>query len=273
MNWTKIVDDSNYQAEIVAGEKLTGLKGGFGWQAPPAGYSSGLKAFGAEIPTIPRSEWSARIKALKEQKRNISHCQKWSCDNQGSNPTCWAAGTCQAMATARVLAMGIEHHIRYSAMSLAVPISGGNSGGWEEEAVDYAAKHGVVDSDFWGYTDRSRKDSDPKVQANRAMHKCLESYTCRGDDEFATALLLGFPCTVSYSWWSHVVMLTDLVEIESGSYGFLIRNNWGDGYGDKNEYGFGGYAVFRFGKGSPSGGVAIRQMTSALKEGNHALAL
>ena len=60
-------------------------------------------------------------------------------------------------------------------------------------------------------------------------------------------------------------MLTDLVEIEAGSFGFLIRNNWGDGYGDKNEYGFGGYAVFRFGKGSPSGGVAIRQMTAARK--------
>ena len=261
----KIVDDSNWQNELAIGQTLTGLKGGFGYQAPPAGYSSGMKAFGAEVPTIPRSEWPDRIKELKAKGMNISHFQKWSCDNQGSFPTCWAAGTCQAMATARVMAMGLSHHVRYSAMSIAVPISGGNSGGWEEEAVKYARNHGVVDSDLWGYTDRSRKDGDPKVQENRAKNKCLEAYTCRGFDEFATALLLGFPCTVSYNWWSHVVMLTDLVEIEKGSFGFLIRNNWGDGYGDKNEYGFGGYAVFREGRGTPGGGVAIRQMMASQK--------
>ena len=260
----KIVDDSNWQNELTIGQQITGLKGGFGYQAPPPGYSSGMKAFGAEVPTIPRSEWPDRIKELNAKRMNISACQKWSCDAQ-SGPTCWAAGTVQAMSTLRVLAMGLEHYIRYSANSIAVPISGGNSGGWEEEAVKHAREHGVVDSDLWPYGDRTNHNRDQKVQENRAKHKCLESYTCRGFDEFATALLLGFPCTVSYNWWSHVVMLTDLVQIESGSFGLLIRNNWGDGYGDKNEYGFGGYAVFREGKGTPSGGVAIRQMTTVKK--------
>lgn len=261
----KIVDDSNWQAELVTGQKM-GM--GLGLVPAPAGYDPlkhGSKSFGAEVPTIPRSEWPARIKELKAKRMNISAVQNWPCDNQGSYPTCWAAGTCQAMSTARVIAMGLAHYVRYSAMSLAVPISGGNSGGWEADAVRYASEHGVVDSDLWGYTERSRKDGDAAVQANRAKNKCLESYVCRGFDEFATALLLGFPCTVSYNWWSHVVMITDLVEIESGSFGLLIRNNWGDGYGDKNEYGVGGYAVFREGRGTPGGGLAIRQMTAALK--------
>lgn len=261
----KIVDDSNWQNELVIGQSMTGLKGGFGYQAPPAGYSSGFKAFGAEIPIISRTEWPDRIKEQKAQRRNISAVQNWPCDNQGSNPTCWAAGTMQAMSTLRVIMLGLKNYIRYSAMAIAVPISGGNSGGWEEEAARYAAEHGCVDSDLWGYTDRSNKDRDPKVQENRAKHKCLEKYTCRGFDEFATALLLGFPCSVSYNWWSHVVMITDLVEIEKGSFGLLIRNNWGDGYGDKNEYGHGGYAVFREGRGTPSGGVAIRQMMASQK--------
>lgn len=261
----KIVDDTNWQQELVIGENITGLKGGFGLTPAPANANDGFKSFGAEIPNIPRSEWPDRIKELKAKRMNISAHQNWKCDNQGSFPTCWAAGTCQAMATARVMAMGLKHYVRYSAMSIAVPISGGRSGGWEQEAVKYATEHGVVDSDLWGYTDPSRKDSNPEVQANRLKHKCFESYVCRGFDEFATALLLGFPCTVSYNWWSHVVMLTDLVQIESNSFGFLIRNNWGDGYGDQNEYGHGGYAVFREGKGTPGGGLAIRQMSASTK--------
>jgi hypothetical protein len=159
--------------------------------------------------------------------------------------------------------MGIEHHVRISAMSIAVPISGGRSGGWEADAVRYLTVHGGVDSKLWGYTDPSRShDSKPEVQANRLLHKSIESYECNGFDEFATALLSGFPCTVSYNWWSHVVMLTDLVEIERGSFGLLIRNNWGDGYGDKHDvHQYGGYAVFREGKGTPSGGFAFRAVT------------
>lgn len=263
----KIVDDTNWQAEITIGQNITGLQGGFGYQPPPAGYVSPGKPFNSLAPMgkIPRNEWPDRIKEMKSKRMNISACQNWSCDAQ-SGPTCWAAGTVQAMSTARVIAMGLEHYVRYSANSIAVPISGGNSGGWEAEAVKYAQNHGVVDSDLWPYGSRDRSlDSKPDVQTNRAKHKCLEAYDCRGFDEFATALLLGLPCTVSYNWWSHVVMLTDLVEIESGSFGFLIRNNWGDGYGDKNEYGFGGYAVFREGKGTPGGGLAIRQMMTSVK--------
>ena len=107
--------------------------------------------------------------------------------------------------------------------------------------------------------------SETEVQANRLLHKSLESYECDGFEEFATALLLGYPCTVSYNWWRHVVKLCDLVEIESNSFGFRIRNNWGESYGDKGEHGFGGYAVMREGRGTPSGGFAFRQMTASEK--------
>jgi hypothetical protein len=53
------------------------------------------------------------------------------------------------------------------------------------------------------------------------------------------------------------------VEIEANSFGFRIRNNWGE-WEDKNEFGFGGYAIFREGKGTPSGGFAFRQVTASL---------
>jgi hypothetical protein len=264
-----IIDDTNWKTQlgdgravVVGGEKflLSGMP-------KPPGHDSRSysKLFGAEIPKIPRSEWPARIKEQSARKSRISDHQRWPCDNQGSFPTCWSAGTCQTYSTARVMQLGMEHYVRISAMSLAVPISGGRRGGYEGDAVEYLTRHGGVDAKLWGYTDPGNHDSDPQVQANRILHKALETYECEGFDEFATALLLNFPCTVSYNWWSHVVMLTDLVEIEPGSFGFRIRNNWGEGYGDKGEYGFGGYAIFREGRGTPSGGFAFRQVTPSLE--------
>lgn len=232
----------------------------------PEGHNSRLysRTFASAIATIPRSDWSAKIKEQIEQKRLISQIQNWSSDDQGSHPTCWAAGTCAAFATARVR-QG-HPHVRISAMSVACPISGGNSGGYEGDAVSLLTKRGGVDVALWGYTEISRsKNSDPACEANRLLHQSLESYECNSFDEFATAWLLGFPCTVSYNWWSHVVMACDLVEIEKGSYGVRIRNNWGESYGAKNDFGFGGYNVFREGHGTPSGGFAFRQVTASVK--------
>lgn len=168
-----------------------------------------------------------------------------------------------AASTSRVR-MGLPY-VRLSAMAVARPICGPRiTGGYEGDAVDYLVEHGGVPVDLWGYTDSSNHDSDPQVQAARLRFKALEVYECNSFDEFATACLLRFPCTVSYNWWSHVVMLCDLVEIEKGSWGFRIRNNWGD-WQDSNELGKSGYAVFREGKGTPSGGFAFRQMTASEK--------
>ncbi len=223
-------------------------------------YSSPLSS---AVATIPRSSWSAAIKEQWDQKRATSQIQNWASDDQGSHPTCWSAGTNAAASTARVR-MGLLF-VRLSAMAIAVPISGGRSGGYEGDAVRDLTKKGGVDVGLWGYTDMQNHDGDPAVQANRLLHKALESYECSGFDEFATAWLLGFPCTISYNWWSHVVMGCDLVEIESGSFGVRIRNNWGESYGAKNDFGFGGYAVFREGHGTPSDGFAFRQMTASIK--------
>ena len=275
----KVYDDSNIH-ELISGytrERLTdgtivsvqnqgGHKRYLSAIPKPPGHDSRAysKLFGAEVPTIPRSDWSAQLKAQTEQKRLTSQLQTWQSDDQGSHPTCWAAGTCAAWSTARVR----QNHpyVRISAMSVACPISGGVSGGYEGDAVELLTKRGGVSVDLWGYTEISRsKDSDPACEANRILHKAIESYECNSFDEFAAAWLLGFPCTVSYNWWSHVVMACDLVEIEAGSWGVRIRNNWGESYGSKNDNGVGGYNVFREGHGTPSGGFAFRQVTASEK--------
>lgn len=257
---------SDFQELVGDGKSVTvgGVKRLLSAMPKPAGHNSRVysKAFGAEVATIPRTSWSPQLVEMKANGSLTSQIQNWKSDNQGSFPTCWSAGTCAAFATARVR-MKLPH-VRISAMSLAVPISGGHSGGYEGDAVEYLTRYGGVPDTLWGYTDPKNHNNDPQVQASRLLYKSLESYECNGFDEFATACLLGFPCTVSYNWWSHVVMLCDLVEIERGSWGFLIRNNWGEDYGDKNEFGYGGYAIFREGKGTPSGGFAFRQVTASI---------
>lgn len=252
-NWRTLIGDGT--AIVAAGERrlLSAIP-------KPAGHNSRLysKVFGSNIPRIPRSEWSARIKTQKQLRARISDHQKFKPDNQGSLPTCWAAGTCHAATTCRVM-QGLPYK-QISACSVAVPISGGRSGGYEGDAVEYLTKYGGATVDVWPYTAADRSfQSKPEVVESRKRFIALETYECNGFDDFATAALLGFPMTVSYNWWSHVVMLADLIEIEANSFGFLIRNNWGD-WGDANDYGFKGYAVFREGKGTPSGGYAFRQM-------------
>lgn len=234
-------------------------------QPKPADHNSRLysKPLSAAVKLIPRSDWSAGLKEQVAQGRLISQMQSWASDDQDGYPICWAAGTVAAFSTARVL-QGLPF-VRVSGMSVAVPISGGRSGGYEGDAVEYLTSNGGASSDVWPYDSPSRSyDSKPEVQESRKHNIALESYECESFDEFATAWLLRFPCTVSYNWWSHVVMACDLVEIESGSFGVRIRNNWGEGYGTKNDFGVGGYNVFREGHGTPSGGYAFRQVTSSI---------
>lgn len=230
----------------------------------PAGHDTRRysKLLSSAIQTIPRSEWSARLKEMQERKQLISQMQNWEPDDQDGYPICWAAGTCAAFSTARVL-QGLPY-VRISGMSVAVPISGGHSGGYEGDAVEYLTQHGGASVDVWGYDDPGRYDGRAEVQESRKHHVALESYECNSFDEFATAWLLRFPCTVSYNWWSHVVMACDLVEIESGSFGVRIRNNWGD-WEAKNDFGFSGYQVLREGHGTPSGGFAFRQVLASVK--------
>jgi hypothetical protein len=155
-----------------------------------------------------------------------------------------------------------------SGMSVAVPISGGTSPGYEGAALQYSAKNGWVRSSLWPNRDNSRRYmSDAACQADRENHKALEWVDLGNDyNKFATACLLNWPIAVAYNDWSHVVMICDLVEIEPGSFGLRIRNNWGDSFGAKGRFGFGGYAVFREHGGAhsrPSSGFALRQQTAA----------
>ena len=236
---------------------------------PPAADRAPLmnaREFEDAIPLIDESEWDDRI---DEQLKNGTRCsdyELWDSYDQNGLPTCWANGVASSAALARVIA-GYSY-VQISSCSLAVPISGGHSGGYEGDAWDYLVKHGGVNVDLWPNNDTRRSlNSDPKCVADRENFKGLEALTISGANfnAYATACLLSIPGGIAYNDWSHVVGLRDLVRISKGVYGLRIRNNWSESWGSKNRWGKGGYAVFQRGArshGCPTSGVMTRQMTA-----------
>lgn len=260
-----IYDDSNYTELIGDGKMVvaTGDKRLLSRVPKPEGHDTRRysRPFGDVFQTIPKSEWADRAKEMASKKMRVSDAQRFRPTDQNGLPTCWAAGTCHAFMTNRVMQGGSLEFI--SPCSIAVPISGGHSGGYEGDAVEYFLKYGGVRESLWGPTDTRRSlDGDPRCGQDRKLFRALEVLELQSEEDFATACLLGFACTVAYNWWSHVVMLADLVAIESGSLGFRIRNNWGD-WGDKNDTGFFGYSVMRLGRGTPDSGFVFRQVLTS----------
>lgn len=262
----KIYDDSNYKELLGDGEKIHA--GGdiriLSAMPKPLGHDTRAysKPFADVVPVIPRNEWSHLIKEQKAQKRRVSDFQKFKSHDQNGLPSCWRNGPAHAATTARVM-QGLP--LAYiSACSLCPDISP-RVGGYEGNAIKSLVEIGGATQDVWSNNDTNMAlTRTPAVIESRKHHHALEVYECEGFDEFATACLLGFPIAVAFNWWSHVISGGDLVEIEAGSYGICYRNNWSDSYGEKNDYGFGGYVLFREGKGTPDSGWAIRQVTQSV---------
>lgn len=233
---------------------------------PPPGDNrrSYSAPFEDSFETISRSEWSARIKEQLDTKARISDFETWPALDQNGTPQCWSNGVAGAAATVRVM-QGLPY-IQLSPASVAVPISGGTSGGYEGDAVRYGKEHGWAPSKIFPQhsTDRSLCN-DQKVVASRPKFMLLEVFDLGNDfDKLISALLMGMPCAAAWASWSHVTEVCDPVELSGGEFAVRMRNSWGEGFGAKNEHGVGGYAVFPE-HGPPHGraeGIfALRQLT------------
>ncbi len=221
-----------------------------------------------QIKRIPRSEWSARIKEQEAQKSRISdvllRANIPSLD-QGPNGYCWGHSTVGCVQAVR--AISNRPYVPLSAyMVCAIIKKGRNEGGWCGLSAKFLREVGVCSQALWPQGDRSLSLDNDACRKDAATRKVTEDWVDLGRDLYdqnltfdmvATCLLSGVPVAGDFNWWSHSVLLCDLVEVSSNAFGIRMRNSWGDGWGEK------GFSILQGSKANTDGAVAVRVVTAA----------
>jgi hypothetical protein len=225
----------------------------------------------SEMPLIPRSEWSARIKEktafgahLSDIRNRAMNGQRMPSLDQGQVGYCWAHSVTHTVMLSRAIAN--QAYIPLSAYAVASIIKGGrDEGGWCGLAAQFARETGIPSQALWPQGSRSLSYDTPAMRGDAAKHRVTEDWVDLTRpvwnnqltfDQLATCLIVGVPCAVDYNWWGHSVCAMDLVEVEPGSFGVRILNSWSDAWEDN------GTAVIRGNRAVPDGAIATRSTTA-----------
>lgn len=252
---TPIIDDS------AASDLL--FPAGFGRGLVPRDHTvQPLKMRSVQMPLIPRSEWSARIKEQKATKSRLSDVWRnagLKFLDQGPVGYCWAHGPAHAMMSVRALQN--QPAVSLSAFAVAATIKGGvDEGAWGALALQFMTERGIPEQKYWPQGSRNLAHGTAECWANAAKYKAGEQWADVAApawdrdlsfDQVATCLLTGQPVVGDFMWWGHCVCLLDLVEVEPGSFGVYIVNSW-KGWGDDI-----GGAVLRGSQAIPDNAVAL----------------
>ena len=267
-----LIDDST-PADVVYDPRFTRGAVPRDFAAQPADT---FAAMPAEMPLIPRSEWSARCREQAERRARLSDVRN---AGDGGRPIpsldqnygdgvrwgyCWAHSVVHTAMLARAVAN--QPYVPLSAFSVAATIKkGANQGGWCGLAAQFCRDRGIASQAKWPQKDdRYRVYDRPDVWEDAARHKVTEDWVDLTRnlweqnltfDQLATCLLSGVPCAVDFNWWGHSVCALDLVEVEAGSFGIRIWNSWADSWGEN------GTGVLRGSRAIPDGAVATRCTT------------
>ena len=225
-----------------------------------------------DIPLIPRSEWSARIKEMEETKSRLSdirnrgmYGQQIPSRDQNGRGYCWMHSGCSAALLLR--ARDNQPYVDLSAYMGACLIKNyRDEGGWGAQGLDWLVQNGLPSSEFWPQKSVSRSNDTPAMRENAKLHRVAEAWNDLSlpqysrnltFDQVMTCLLCRIPVIVDFNWWSHSVCAADPVEVESGSFGIRIWNSWGDSWSDA------GMGILRGSKAIPDGASAPRVAMAA----------
>lgn len=225
----------------------------------------------SEMPLIPRSEWSARIKERTQLKAQLSDVRNIAANgqrmpslDQGGQGFCWAYSVAATLMMSRAVAN--QPYVRLSPHAVACKIKGfRDEGGWCGLSAKFARENGYPSEEFWPQKSMSRSYDNAATWADAEKHKVTEDWVDLTRqvwdnqltfDQLASCLLVGVPCAIDCMWWAHSICALDLVEVEPGSFGVRILNSWSDAWGEA------GTAVLRGTKAIPDGAIATRSTTA-----------
>lgn len=263
---TTIIGDSNFHRYLPGG---SAVRGGFGC-IPRDPAVTPMRA--VQMPTIPRSEWSARIEEKVATKSRLSDVRMTGnfgkpipALDQGQAPYCWAHSTTMAVMLRR--AVNNLPYVPLSAYAVAATIkNGADEGGWGALSLDFISKRGVPSQAMWPQGSRDLSKGTAECWSNAANHKVTDSWVdltaqvwdaTMTVEQVATCLLLDEPVIGDFNWWGHSICLVDLVEISPGNFGLGFLNSWGDSFGTM------GYAVLEGDKAIPNGASAVETVTAS----------
>lgn len=187
----------------------------------PRGCYSGIKA--VDFPTIPRSEWSARIRdkiAQGSQTSDILKAANIMCLDQNGRGYCWIHSGVGALMACRAIMN--QPKIGLSAYSAGCKIKNfRDEGGWGAAGVDFLMEYGVCDESVWPQQGTSRSLDNPAAWENAKQYKVTQQVADlqQADynrnlafEQYATLWLLNSPTIDDHNWWGHSIFGCDLVE-------------------------------------------------------------
>jgi hypothetical protein len=201
----------------------------------PRGFYRGVKA--VDIPLIPRSEWTDRIKDMEANKSRLSDMRVQAdgslipSRDQNGRGYCWMHS-----GTTATIAIRMSNNLPYVSLSAyagaCIIKNYRDEGGWGAQGVDFLFERGIPSDQFWPQQSVSRSNDKPETWSNAALHKLTEEWadlqSAQYDrnlsfDQMMTCLLSRVPVVIDESWWSHSICAIDPAITDSST----LRNDDG----------------------------------------------
>jgi hypothetical protein len=198
------------------------------YETHPVGCYATIQPFHAvDMPLIPQSEWSQRLRdqtaigaRLSDFRNRGMKGQPIPSRDQNGKGYCWAHSGVSAHLLVR--ARDNQPYADLSAYAIACVIKQyRDEGGWGAQGIDFEAQRGVPTAQFWAQRSMSRSNDNPQTWENAALHRISEGWIDLQAAQYdrnlswaqcVTCWLLCDPVICDFNWWSHSVCGADLVE-------------------------------------------------------------
>ncbi len=199
------------------------------YEKTPLGFYAGIPSYKAvQMPLIPRSEWPARLKALKEagallsdhRRRGMKGKKPIPSRDQDGRGYCWIHSGVSIMLVCR--ARDGQPYVDLSAYAGACQIKNfRDEGGWGAQGVDWLIKNGCPTSKTWPQRSVARSNVTEAMKQESLLYRIdegwidLESAQYNRNlawEQIVTCALSGHPWISDHNWWSHSIAGLDVVD-------------------------------------------------------------